>query len=81
MATETNSVLPWYFTSRTIAGALVVVVATLAKPVLGIELDDPSQKALLDNVLTLMTLAGAVYVAYGRKQTQAKLDAALAKKE
>lgn len=55
---------PWY-TSKTIWGALVAILATLAS-MMGFDLDDAAQRQIVEAALQLVTAAGALVAIFGR---------------
>ena len=55
---------PWY-TSKTIWGALVAILATLAS-MMGFDLDSDAQADLVEAALQLVTAAGALVAIFGR---------------
>lgn len=55
---------PWY-TSKTIWGAAVAIVATILS-MMGFDLDDAAQAQVVEAALQLVTAAGAIVAIFGR---------------
>ena len=59
-----TSVKPWY-ASRTVWGSLIAVAAALLSAV-GINMDEPLQKAAVDVILQIVAVSGSLFAVHGR---------------
>ena len=68
----TQETKPWY-TSRTIWGSLVAVVAALLAA-LGLPLDQNSQVLLTDVILQIIAVCGSLFAIFGRLGASAQIE-------